>query len=77
LNDKQAIEALISEYKSKIKVEQDCTPNLIAKLHEIADTNRKSNNMDETIPDSPIVLSGTNVMQGIGQMLVLAVGDKR
>lgn len=77
INDKQAIEAVLSEYKSKIKTEPECTPELISKLHEIAETNRNSNTIDDTIPDSPIVLSGTNVMQGIGQMLVLAVGEKR
>jgi magnesium-transporting ATPase (P-type) len=77
INDKQAIEGVISEFKSKIKTDQECTPELISKLHEIAVGHRLSNNMDDTIPDSPIVLSGTNVMQGIGQMLVLAVGDKR
>jgi len=68
---------VISEFKSKIKTDQECTPELISKLHDIAVGHRLSNNMDDTIPDSPIVLSGTNVMQGIGQMLVLAVGDKR
>lgn len=34
---------------------------------------------EENLPtiDSPILLSGSNVVEGIGQMLVLAVGKNR
>jgi len=86
INDKVEIENLIKEYKPKLHIvtttdaetdkKAEDTLDLINKLHENAETHRKAT-ADETIPDSPIVLAGTNVMQGIGQMLVLGVGEKR
>jgi len=86
INDRAEIENLIKEYKPKMHVityakpeidkKADLTLDLINKLHENAELHRKAT-ADETIPDSPIVLAGTNVMQGIGQMLVLGVGEKR
>jgi len=55
-----------------IKLGKDTKDN-INKQNELNDKE------DDSIPivDSPILLSGSNVVQGIGQMLVLAVGKNR
>lgn len=49
--------------------------DIMIKKNEKLKTEMKEDNLP-TI-DSPILLSGSNIVQGIGQMLVLAVGQNR
>lgn len=76
---------LYEEYvlNEKFKILEKVNDRLIKLGKDTKDFINKQNELndkeDDGIPivDSPILLSGSNVVQGIGQMLVLAVGKNR